>query len=86
MWKATKPKGNVTCPFCRTPWEEDAGDLKELASGAKTSGEGYVNVANQLGLSGRRDYSTYNSFWVRQQLRRGEIGWDEEGAMEHDWW
>lgn len=88
MWKATKPAGRVTCPFCRAPWQEDEGDLKGLAgvgaAGPKND-EGYVNVAGQLGLSGRRDYSTYNSFWMRQRLRNGEIGWDEEGAMEHDW-
>ena len=87
MWKATKPRGRVPCPFCRMPWQEDDGDLKGLtgagADGTKND-EGYVNVASQLGLSGRRDYSTYNSFWMRQQLRRGEIGWDEDGAMEHD--
>lgn len=88
MWKATKPAGRVTCPFCRAPWQEDEGDLKGLAgvgADALKNNEGYVNVASQLGLSGRRDYSSYNAFWMRQQLRRGEIGWDEEGAMEHDW-
>lgn len=88
MWKATKPVGRVTCPFCRTPWQEEAGNLKALAGlgaeGPNTS-EGYVNVASQLGLSGRRDHSSYNSFWMRQQLRRGEIGFDEDGAMEHDY-
>lgn len=87
MWKATKPTGRVTCPFCRSPWQDDASGLKRLARGGKgmVSGEGYVNVAGQLGLSGRRDYSTYNSYWVRQQVRRGEIGWDDDGATEHDW-
>jgi hypothetical protein len=30
--------------------------------------EGYVNVADELGLSGERDYSTYHPYWVRQQF------------------
>lgn len=87
MWKATKPVGGVTCPFCRSPWQDDETGLKGLSGGAggKTNGEGYVNVAGQLGLSGKRDYSTYNSYWVRQQVRRGEIGWDDDGALEHEW-
>ena len=87
MWKATKPAGRVTCPFCRSPWQDDAEGLKGLAGGGngRVNQEGYVNVAGQLGLSGRRDYSTYNSYWVRQQVRAGEIGWDDDGAMEHDY-
>lgn len=87
MWKATKPAGRVTCPFCRSPWQDDAAGLKGLAGGGngQVNEEGYINVAGQLGLSGRRDYSTYNSYWVRQQVRRGEIGWGDDGAMEHDY-
>lgn len=88
MWKATKPAGGVTCPFCRTPWLEgpELGGVAAVGGDAKQNEEGYVNVAGQLGLSGRRDYSTYNSYWVRQQLRNSEIGLDDEGAMAHDYW
>jgi len=86
LWAKTKPAGGVTCPFCRSTWEQDAGNLRGIAAADGTKNvEGYVNVASQLGLSGRRDYSTYNSFWMRQQLSNGEIAWDEEGAMNHDW-
>ena len=72
QWAATKKaSGHVTCPFCRSPWQEDeatAADLKGVAKGGKVNSEGYVNVAHQLGLSGERDYSTYNEFWVRRQF------------------
>jgi hypothetical protein len=56
----------VTCPFCRTPWQADVGDLAKYATtqGGKVqvNEEGYVNIANELGISGQRDYSTYNPF------------------------
>ncbi|KAL1591191.1 hypothetical protein WHR41_00387 [Cladosporium halotolerans] len=85
QWAATKRGQNVTCPFCRAPWQGDEEQLKQVAkSGAKNS-EGYVNVASQLGLSGRRDYSTYHAHWVRGQVRRGRISWDEDGVMDHEY-
>ncbi|EME87109.1 uncharacterized protein MYCFIDRAFT_210692 [Pseudocercospora fijiensis CIRAD86] len=69
QWAATKTNGNVTCPFCRTPWESDEDTVKTVAKTGQKNAEGYVNVAGQLGLSGRRDYSTYNEFWLRRQGR-----------------
>lgn len=76
-WAATKRGARVTCPFCRTPWESgDEGDIKKVATNGRVNAEGYVNVASQLGLSGRRDYSTYNEYWVRQQMRRGNVDYE----------
>ncbi|KXS97768.1 hypothetical protein AC579_8820 [Pseudocercospora musae] len=69
QWAATKTNGNVPCPFCRTPWESNEDVVKKVAKTGKRSAEGYVNVAGQLGLSGRRDYSTYNEFWLRREGR-----------------
>lgn len=85
QWAATKRGQTITCPFCRSPWQDDGAKLPEIAKGASTNAEGYVNVASQLGLSGRRDYSTYNSFWVRGQARRGRLAWDEDGVMDHEY-
>ena len=85
QWAATKRGQTITCPFCRSPWQDDGVKLPEIAKGASTNAEGYVNVASQLGLSGRRDYSTYNSYWVRGQARRGRIAWDEDGVMDHEY-
>ncbi|KAK0353726.1 hypothetical protein LTR91_019270 [Friedmanniomyces endolithicus] len=86
QWAATKGRGLVPCPFCRTPWQvENAGEgaAKDVAREGPRNGEGYVNVAAQLGLSGRRDYSSYHPFWVRRQAMNGEIGEDEDGVLMH---
>ncbi|OQO13035.1 hypothetical protein B0A48_02499 [Cryoendolithus antarcticus] len=85
QWAASNRGGAVTCPLCRSPWQADEGEnLQALASGGTVNAEGYVNLASQLGLSGRRDYSTYHSHWVRNEARRGNIAWDEDGVMNHD--
>jgi hypothetical protein len=85
QWAATRTGQAVTCPFCRTPWQGDEDQLKQVAKNGRKNADGYVNVASQLGLSGRRDYSTYNSYWVRGQARRGDIEWDEDGVMDHEY-
>lgn len=88
QWAATKNGQVVTCPFCREPWKGDETQLKEVAKNGTKNAEGYVNVASQLGISGRRDYSTYNSFWVRGRAQRGEVEWDVDGVMDmmdHDY-
>lgn len=69
QWAATRKGGGaVTCPFCRTPWQGDEDSIKKIMGAGKVNEDGYVNVANQLGLSGRRDYSTYHQQWVRRQF------------------
>ncbi|GAB7342103.1 hypothetical protein MBLNU457_g0376t3 [Dothideomycetes sp. NU457] len=68
-WQVSRRGAEVTCPFCRTPWMKDStGNLQELVKSGKIGADGYVNVAQELGLSGQRDYSTYHSHWVRRQL------------------
>lgn len=68
QWAATKKGKELPCPFCRTPWQGDEDTLKQVASSGTVNEEGYVNVASQLGLSGKRDYSTYHQQWVRRQF------------------
>lgn len=68
QWAATKKGQEVTCPFCRTPWQGDEEGLKGVVNGGKVNAEGYVNVASELGMSGRRDYSTYHRQWVNRQF------------------
>ncbi|KLU90484.1 Znf1 [Magnaporthiopsis poae ATCC 64411] len=70
MWSATKRQqaggsSPVTCPFCRSVWEEDADDsvVKDLKKDGPLNQDGYVNVADQLGISPVRDYSTYSEWW-----------------------
>ncbi|KAL4809114.1 hypothetical protein BDV18DRAFT_94740 [Aspergillus unguis] len=73
QWAATKHHQGVRCVYCRSPWQnQDADgkpdvDLKELLRQGRIGADGYVNVANQMGLSGERDYSTYHRYWVRRQ-------------------
>ncbi|TQN66683.1 E3 ubiquitin-protein ligase Zswim2, partial [Colletotrichum shisoi] len=64
-WAATKRRGgggggDVTCPFCRSVWQGDEKMVKDIKKGGKVTREGYVNVADQLGISTQRDYSTYS--------------------------
>ncbi|KAJ4417070.1 hypothetical protein N0V85_002006 [Neurospora sp. IMI 360204] len=65
MWAATKrkqaggSKAEVTCPYCRSVWEGDDDMIKMIKKG-KPTWEGYVNVADQLGISQVRDTSTYH--------------------------
>ena len=55
--------------YCRTPWQGDEEAIKRIVKGKKiVNAEGYINVANELGISDERDYSTYHPFWARQQF------------------
>ena len=87
QWAATKTaqRAKVTCPFCRTPWQGDSETVRKLVQEGNVNAEGYVNIASQLGLSGRRDCSSYHQFWVRQQRFRGiDIGDDYDEGYEYD--
>lgn len=55
----------MKCVYCRTPWEGDEETVKRINKKGKVNSDGYVNVASELGLSGRRDTSTYHQPWVR---------------------
>jgi len=66
QWAATAKGKDVTCPFCRATWQGDEDMLKKLTTSGTVNDEGYVNVADQLGL-GPRDYSTYHQPWVRKR-------------------
>lgn len=57
----------VSLGFSRTQWQGDEESIKRVKSSGQVNGEGYVNVAGELGLSGARDYSTYHQQWVRRQ-------------------
>ncbi|KAI0542812.1 hypothetical protein GGR58DRAFT_171937 [Xylaria digitata] len=64
MWAATKrqsARGAVTCPMCRSEWQGDEDTVKKIKNTGIAGADGYVNVADQLGLSGVRDESTYYS-------------------------
>lgn len=59
MWAATKrqsrgARDQVTCPMCRTPWQGDDEIIKKIRNTGVVGSEGYVNVADQLGISTNR--------------------------------
>lgn len=72
----------VRCPFCRSQWQGDPDMLRKAVQIAKEQGRmntrGYINVANQLGISTQRDTSTYHTSWVHRQMRNG-VFFDEDG-------
>jgi hypothetical protein len=56
-WAATKRRqgeGEVTCPYCRSVWQGDEDMVKKIERTGKLNEEGYVNVADQLGISTQR--------------------------------
>lgn len=67
QWAASKRSSGstVTCPFCRTPWQSDVSELAKYATatagsatGPQVNADGYINIAQELGISGKRDYSS----------------------------
>lgn len=75
MWAATKKtnggKAVVSCPYCRSAWEGDHDVIKKINTAGAPNSEGYVNVADQLGISTERDYSTYSTWWAGHPSYRG---------------
>lgn len=64
-WAASRSEGwHVTCPYCRATWQADC-DLKSAVTTGSVGSEGYLNIADQLGISTKRDHSTYHGYWVR---------------------
>jgi hypothetical protein len=51
-WARTKGGSvKVTCPMCRSVWEGDPGMVRKIEKSRGAMSEGYVNVADQLGIS-----------------------------------
>lgn len=75
QWAASQRGKEVRCVYCRTPWQQqvESGDVVEAAKKAGQVGaDGYVNVAEQFGISRARDYSGYHQPWARRQFG---VGW-----------
>ncbi|KAG7123256.1 Mitogen-activated protein kinase kinase kinase 1 like [Verticillium longisporum] len=84
-WAKTKRQSEVTCPFCRSVWEGDEEMVKTI-KGSYVNGEGYVNVADQLGISGVRDTSSYSRYSSRRRPWYGQYddGQDVSFALYDD--
>lgn len=70
QWARSKP-GAAKCVYCRTLWQGDENSIKRIHKTGAVNVEGYVNVAGELGLSGRRDMTTYHQHWVRREFGHG---------------
>jgi hypothetical protein len=60
LWARNKSGAGVTCPMCRSAWKIDEKLATTVQKSEAKPSEGYLNVADQLGLSGVRDTSTYS--------------------------
>ncbi|CAF9932013.1 MAG: hypothetical protein HETSPECPRED_008249 [Heterodermia speciosa] len=54
QWAKSQKGKEVRCVYCRTPWQGDPESLARIKTTGMMNEEGYVNVADQLGLSGER--------------------------------
>lgn len=66
MWAKTKTGSQVTCPFCRSAWEGDPEMVLKVERSRGTMQEGYLNVAEQLGMSTERGmfFFLFFSLWL----------------------
>ncbi|KAG8527989.1 uncharacterized protein KY384_006905 [Bacidia gigantensis] len=63
QWAKSQAGKEVKCVYCRTPWKGDEEQMMRICrekakSTVDKSGGGYVNVAQELGLSGARGNSS----------------------------
>lgn len=72
QWAMSQQGSNITCVYCRTPWEMESRNVESIRKSGSVTEEGYINVAGQFGMSRTRDVSTYHWPWVRRQLG---VGW-----------
>jgi hypothetical protein len=74
MWAATKRQASigtaadVTCPYCRSVWQGDEDSLRNIKTTGKLNSEGYVNIADQLGISTARGGLLPNAGGLRGEL------------------
>lgn len=54
--------GLTRCVYCRAAWPSSANPWEDLETPGEVKEEGYVNLADELGLSGVRDTRTSRSW------------------------
>ena len=72
QWAKSQGGKEVRCVYCRTPWETDVSDIEAVRKAGEQNEDGYVNVAEQFGISRARDYSGYHQPWARRHFA---LGW-----------
>lgn len=71
QWVASQRGQAVRCVYCRTEWQMDTSDVESIRKAGTVGEDGYVNVAEQFGISRARDYSSYYQPWARRQFGYG---------------
>lgn len=71
QWAASQRGKEVKCVYCRTPWHRESQMTADIVKNGNLTAEGYVNVADQFGMSGMRDWSAYYQPWVRREFGSG---------------
>lgn len=71
QWATSQRGQTVRCVYCRAGWELDKVELDKIKKAGVVGSDGYVNVADQFGISQERDYSTYHQPWVRRRFGYG---------------
>ncbi|CAL5873947.1 uncharacterized protein PFLUO_LOCUS8232 [Penicillium psychrofluorescens] len=79
QWAATTRASGVRCVYCRAPWKSNKPDhdLESLKKDGRVNEEGYLNVAEQFGLSGEREWSSYSRWFTSRP--RASSQYDEYG-------
>jgi len=70
QWQRSKPGQATKCVYCRSPWKGEVGNIGTKVKAGVKNDDGYINVADELGMSGERDMSSYHSYWVTRQAGR----------------
>ncbi|KAI7920941.1 hypothetical protein M0657_006316 [Pyricularia oryzae] len=90
MWSATKKtgsrgEGNVTCPFCRSQWMGDDDLVKDINRDGPLNCEGYVNVADQLGIDPQRGKQVLRGMHdnFKNHSSRVDMIWLTTRALDH---
>ncbi|XXH02142.1 hypothetical protein Hte_008510 [Hypoxylon texense] len=76
MWATTKRKSSmdqVTCPMCRTPWQDDDNGAKKIKNTGTLGSDGYVNVADQIGVSRHRALTIPGPAEASDMANGGEV-------------
>ncbi|KAK5050815.1 hypothetical protein LTR84_003374 [Exophiala bonariae] len=71
QWAASQRGKEVRCVYCRTPWQVESGDVEAAKNSGQVGEDGYINVAEQFGISRARDYSGYHQPWARRHFGAG---------------
>jgi len=63
MWARSKKGQEVTCIFCRAPWQDEPASTQNSVQNVSKVSEGYVNLGDLQGQNAIRDTSQYSEWF-----------------------